>query len=68
MTSEEGWKNKIRTSSTKEVAGTLRGAIEAKDVAYNGSRCRRQNKTKHRRSSTKARNTIKRKAGTKTRN
>jgi hypothetical protein len=29
MTSEEGWKNKIRTSSTKEVAGILRGAIEA---------------------------------------
>ena len=30
MTSKKGWKNKIRTSSTKEVAGTLRGAIEAK--------------------------------------
>jgi hypothetical protein len=30
MTSEEGWKNKIRTSSTKEVAGMLRGATIAK--------------------------------------
>ena len=37
MTSEEGWKSKIRTSSTKQVAGMFRRATEAK---ANCSLCR----------------------------
>ena len=87
MTSEEGRKNKIRTSSTKQVAGTFRRAIEAKancslsrplvnkfltqnskETVSSGSKCRRQNKTSHHTSSTKAKNTIKERTRTETKN
>jgi hypothetical protein len=78
---------KIRTSSTKEVAGMFRGTTEAKAshshnnhqtnkfstlsskrIASKDSRCRRQPQAKHHKSSTKARNTIKGRTGTKTKN
>ena len=83
----EGWKSKIRTSSTKQVTGMFRGAIQAKvnrnisrplinkfltqnskGAANNRSKCQRQSKTNHCTSSMKARNTIKGRTGTKTKN
>ena len=87
MTSEEGQKSKIRTSSTKQVAGMFRRATEAKancslsrllinkfltqnskEAAICGSKCQRHNKTSHHTSTTKARNIIKGRTRTKTKN
>ena len=87
MTFEEGQKNKIRTSNTKQVTGMFRRATEAnancslsrplvnkfltqnsKEAASSGSKCRGQNKTIHHISSTKAKNIIKGRTGTETKN